>query len=139
LFVVGALALGEGLQRTGVAEALADAMVGVARPLGTGSVVLALLLVGTVLNQFTSPYAVTVLLMPIALDAAAALGVADARAFVLAVVFAGSNAFASPLGHQVNLMVMGPGGYRASDFVRVGGALCVLYAVLVGGVLALSS
>ena len=67
---------------------------------------------------------------PIAVSTAASLGIADPTPFLLAVAFAGSNAFATPLGHQVNLLVLGPGGYRYSDFLRVGAPLAFAYWVI---------
>jgi len=136
IFIAGALALGQAMDRTGLAAHLAKGVTGSMMGLGPAAVVSGILLLGTILNQFTSPYAVTALLTPVALAAATSLGVADVRPFVLAVAFAGSNAFATPLGHQVNLMVMGPGGYRYADFVRLGLPLCLYFWVFVSVALA---
>ena len=139
IFIAGALTLGRAFGRTGLAEYLAEGVADALMDLGPAAVVSGLLLLGTVLNQFTSPYAVTALLIPIALAAAKTLGVADVRPFVLAIAFAGSNAFATPLGHQVNLMVMGPGGYRYGDFVRLGLPLCLYFWAFVSVLLALTA
>jgi di/tricarboxylate transporter len=70
-----------------------------------------------------------VLLLPVAVDAATRLG-ANPFAFVLAVTFAASTAFMSPVGYQTNLFVYGPGGYDFGDYVRVGGPLQLLLAVV---------
>ena len=61
----------------------------------------------------------------IALSLASALGV-DARPYLIAVAFAASAAFATPLGYQTNLLVYGPGGYRFSDFFKMGAPLTLL-------------
>ncbi|MFW6342758.1 MAG: anion permease, partial [Halothiobacillaceae bacterium] len=66
-----------------------------------------------------------VLMIPVAVEAAARLG-ADPFAFVLAVTFAASTAFMSPVGYQTNLFVYGPGGYDFADYARVGGPLQIL-------------
>lgn len=137
VFIVGALALGEAFQATGLAENIAHGVVGNLHGLGPAAVASGLLFVGTLLNQVTSPYAVTVLLTPIAISAAQQMGLADSRIFILAIAFSGSNAFGTPFGHQVNLMVMGPGGYRFSDFVRFGMPLCLFFWLFLSGGLAL--
>ena len=130
IFVVGALALGEAMRETGLSDAIAGGIVGGMSTFGAGGTLAGLLLAGTLLNQVVSPYAVSVLLAPIAVSTAASLGIADPTPFLLAVAFAGSNAFATPLGHQVNLLVLGPGGYRYSDFLRVGAPLAFAYWVI---------
>lgn len=130
IFIVGALALGRAVESTHLSDLCASALVAPLLAHGPVAVLIALLAVGTLLNQFTSPYAVAALLMPIGLAMARELGV-EPRPFLLAVTFAGSNAFATPLGHQVNLMVMGPGGYRVVDFLKVGLPTCCLYGFLI--------
>jgi di/tricarboxylate transporter len=120
LFVVGTLALGQAIRTTGLAAECARGVIALLQGFGPGVVASGLMLLGTLLNLFISPYAVTVLLMPIAIATAESLGVSDVRPFILAIVYSGSNAFTNPMGHQVNLMVMGPGGYRYRDFLRLG-------------------
>jgi di/tricarboxylate transporter len=68
-------------------------------------------------------------MIPVAVDSAARLG-ANEFAFLLAVTFAGATSFMTPVGYQTNLMVYGPGGYRFGDFLRVGGPLQLLLAVV---------
>ncbi|MBC8327884.1 MAG: SLC13 family permease [Planctomycetes bacterium] len=139
IFVVGALALGEAMKTSALADSLAHGIVKLMSGLGPAAVASGLLFVGTFLNQLTSPYAVTVLLTPIALATAGSLGLEDPRPFLLAIAFSGSNAFATPMGHQVNLMVLGPGGYRFSDFLRLGLPLCLFFWVFVSVGLALAT
>jgi di/tricarboxylate transporter len=92
--------------------------------------VLALVYVVTaLLANLITPVATVVLMIPIAVDTAVRLG-ATPLTFLLAVMFAGSTAFMTPIGYQTNLMVYGPGGYRFTDYLRVGGPLQVLVAVV---------
>ena len=76
--------------------------------------------VGTsVLSLFLSNNSTAVLVLPVAVALAQGLGVAP-RPFVVAVIFGASACYASPLGYQTNLLVYGPGGYRFSDYLRLG-------------------
>ena len=81
------------------------------------------------LAAIITPVATVVLLTPVAIEAAISLGV-NPLAFVFAVLFAASSAFMTPVGYQTNLMVYGPGGYRFTDYVRVGAPLQVLLSVV---------
>jgi di/tricarboxylate transporter len=73
--------------------------------------------------------AATVLMVPIAIDIALELG-ANPQSFVLAVVIGASTSFLTPVGHQSNVLVFGPGGYRFADFTRVGWLLNVVLVVV---------
>merc|ERR1711964_599574 len=87
-----------------------------------GDVLLTILLVYlvvSVLTEVITNNAAAVLVIPIVLSMTNSMGVA-AEPFVIAVMMAASASFATPLGYQTNMMVFGPGGYRFSDFVRVG-------------------
>jgi di/tricarboxylate transporter len=76
-----------------------------------------------------TPVASVILLLPVAVDTATRIG-AEPFSFVLAVTFAASTAFMTPVGYQTNLMVYGPGGYRFTDYVRVGAPLQALLTVV---------
>jgi di/tricarboxylate transporter len=134
LTIGAAFGLGIALDKSGAALAIADRLVGVAGDAGPRAVLLTLYLLTSVFAAFVSSKASAVLMFPIALAAATALGV-DARPMVMGVVFAAAATFATPLGYPTNLMVYGPGGYRFGDFARVGlplnGILTVVVTVLV--------
>ncbi len=132
IFVVGAFALGKATENTKLAQLCAETMTrGLAR-WGPLALVSGFVLLTTVLHQFIAPYALVVLLTPIALETARLVpGGAVVTPFVLAVAFGGSNAFTCPMGHQVNLMVMGPGGYRYGDYLRLGIPLALITWIVV--------
>jgi di/tricarboxylate transporter len=88
------------------------------------------------LTEVMSNAAATVLAVPIAIDAAQGLG-ADPRAFVMAIVIAASTSFLMPIGHQVNVLIFGPGGYRFSDYTKVGVLLNVVLFILTATILPL--
>jgi di/tricarboxylate transporter len=90
-------------------------------------VVLALLyLLTAVLTEAMSNNAAAVILAPIALSLAATMHV-NPRPFLVAITFAASTSFATPVGYQTNTMVYAPGGYRFSDFIRIGGPLNIIF------------
>nr|WP_245545332.1 SLC13 family permease [Halomicrobium katesii] len=127
--LAGVIPLGLALEATGGATLLADLLV-LAAPSFPPLVVLGLMYVVTaVLTNIISNNASVVLMIPVAAEAAVQLG-ANAFAFVLAVTFAASTAFMTPVGYQTNLFVYGPGGYRFTDYLQVGAPLQAVFAVV---------
>jgi di/tricarboxylate transporter len=84
----------------------------------------------SVLTEIVSNNAVAVILTPIVIGLAAQIGV-DPRPFVVAVMFGASASFATPIGYQTNTLVYGPGGYRFSDFLRIGVPLNLVMMVAI--------
>jgi di/tricarboxylate transporter len=128
--LAGVLPLGVAMQQTGGDALIAAALVGVADVLPVLAVLALFYLLTAVLASAITPVATVVLLIPIAVDTASRIG-ADGFAFLLAVTFASAGAFMTPIGYQTNLMVYGPGGYRFTDYLRVGGPLQALLTVVV--------
>jgi len=127
--LAGVIPLGIALQQTGGADLIADLFV-LAAPGLPAILVLGLMYVVTaVLTNIISNNASVVLMIPVAVEAAGQLG-ANAFAFVLAVTFAASTAFMTPVGYQTNLLVYGPGGYRFTDYLKVGAPLQAVFAVV---------
>ena len=120
-----ALALGVTLQETGGAAFLAAALVDALAGVGPATVLSLFFLLVALLSNVISTKTTAVLFTPIAVDIALDIGVAP-EAFTVAVVFAANCSFASPLGYQTNLLVMGPGHYRFVDFVRAGAPLILI-------------
>jgi di/tricarboxylate transporter len=132
--LAGIIPLGIALEQTGTASYLGQLLASSAYVLPT-IVVLWLFYIATgLITEVISNNASVLLMIPVAAETA---GYIDANpfAFVLAVMFAASTAFLGPVGYQTNLFVYGPGGYRVSDFVRLGAPLqLVLSVVTVGGI-----
>ncbi|MFN4192327.1 MAG: SLC13 family permease [Tabrizicola sp.] len=124
------LAVGEGLDNSGAVELLVAAVAPWMEGLGPFALILVVYFIGLVLTEFLSNNAVAVIYTPVAIRLAENLG-HDPRPFVVAVMFSATLAFATPVGYQTNMMVYGPGGYRFSDFARVGVPLNILLMLVV--------
>ncbi|WP_435364979.1 SLC13 family permease [Haloarchaeobius sp. DYHT-AS-18] len=130
--LAGILPLSTALQETEAAQYLADLVVSSAATTVPvlGLVALFYLLTSLLANVIT-PVASVALMIPVAVGTAQQLpGTVDPFSFVLACTFAGSTAFMTPIGYQTNLMVYGPGGYKFTDYLRVGGPLQLLLLVV---------
>lgn len=119
------LAVGEGLDRSGAVEMIVAWVKPLMEGLSPFLMILAVYLIGLILTEFLSNNAVAVVFTPIAIELAHQLGV-NPRAFVVAVMFSSTLAFATPVGYQTNMMVYGPGGYKFLDFTRIGVPLNVI-------------
>lgn len=119
------LAVGEGLDRSGAVELIVTGVKPWMEGLPPFLMILAIYLLGLILTEFLSNNAVAVIYTPIAIELAHQLGV-DPRPFVVAVMFSATLAFATPVGYQTNMMVYGPGGYKFTDFTKVGIPLNIL-------------
>lgn len=120
-----ALALGVALQETGGAQFIAGSLVNVMAGAGPAAILSVFFLVVAALSNVISTKTSAVLFTPIAIDIAVELGVSP-EVFAVAVVFAANCSFASPLGYQTNLLVLGPGRYKFIDFARTGIPLIIL-------------
>jgi di/tricarboxylate transporter len=127
--LAGVIPLGIAMETSGAAALLAGFVVSAGDVLPMIGVLALFYLVTAVLTNLISNNASVVLMIPVAVEAAQTLG-ANAFAFVLAVTFAASTAFMTPVGYQTNLFVYGPGGYKFTDYVRVGGPLQLVFAVV---------
>ncbi|MFH1499945.1 MAG: SLC13 family permease [Verrucomicrobiota bacterium] len=139
LFLIyGMLAMGRAMETTGAAEWLALNVVSLTQQLVPGPhqglVLLAVIYLFTsIFTEVLSNNAIAALMAPIAIGIAAQLGY-DPRPFLVVVAFAASAAFATPIGYQTNTYVYGVGGYRFSDFVKIGAplnALCFAITMLI--------
>jgi di/tricarboxylate transporter len=119
MLIFGSLALGKALETSGGAQLVVDGALHLVQGLNPAVILSVLYLVTMILTEFLSNNATAILLTPIAINLAEGLGV-DARPFVVAVMLAASNAYATPVGYQTNTFVYNAGGYKFSDFVRLG-------------------
>ncbi len=130
IFVLaGLIPLGVAMERTGTAAWLASVIAHYGEGLTPLLVLGIFYLFTALLTEVLSNNASVVLLIPVAIDTAHAVG-GDPFSFILAVTFAASTAMLTPIGYQTNLMVYGPGGYRFSDFFRVGAPLQAVLVVV---------
>jgi di/tricarboxylate transporter len=134
--IAGMLPLGLAMENTGTAQLLADQIVVLVGDWGPLAVMMGIYLMTGLLTEVMSNAAATVLAVPIAIDAARSLS-ADPHAFVMAIVIAASTSFLMPIGHQVNVLVFGPGGYRFADYTKVGVWLNLILFILTALVLPL--
>jgi len=130
------LAVGSGLEQSGAVELI----VGAAAPglVGLPPFLLVLVVYGltSLLTETVSNNAVAVILTPIVIGLANEMGV-DPRPLVVAVMFGASASFATPIGYQTNTLVYGPGGYRFTDFIRIGLPLNVVMMFAMSGLIPL--
>lgn len=129
LLIAAAFGVSKALEKTGVAGAVASVLVDFGTQFGPVGVLAMVYLATLVFTEFLSNAAAAALVFPIATEAARQYGV-DARPFAIAITIAASAAFASPMGYQTHLMVYGPGGYRFSDFLKIGLPLDLLIFVV---------
>ena len=130
LILLGAmLPVGGALETTGAAALLTEGLVLVSEGLPLIVVTGLLLILAMMLSDVINNVATVVLLIPIGVSLAAGLD-ASVDAFLMAIAVGGSAAFLTPIGHQSNVLVMGPGGYRFSDYWRVGLLLEVIIVVV---------
>jgi di/tricarboxylate transporter len=123
--IASMLPLGAAIENTGAAQIGTEALLGVVGDLGPRWVVGALFVATVLGTQFIPTAALVVLMAPVALSTAATLGISP-HLLMMTVAIAASSSFASPMSHPANLLVMGPGGYRFVDYVKVGGPLTVI-------------
>ncbi len=119
MIIVTSLALGKALMGTGMADYLANGFVNVASAMPAPFILSAFLLLMTIMTNIVSNNAAAAIGTPIAISIANQLGVSP-EPFILAVLFGANMSFATPYGYQTNLLVMSAGGYKFSDFLRVG-------------------
>lgn len=129
LLIASTISLGKALENTGTAEIYGDFIVSLVQPLGPIAVIAALFFLTSLLTQFMSNNATAVLMTHIAIATAIQFGFGP-MPFIMAVLFGASACYATPIGYQTNLFVYGPGGYRFTDFAKLGIPLNVLVWIM---------
>ncbi len=127
--LAGILPLGIAMQKSGAAGLIAERAVGMVGDMGPVAVLAVVYLMTSVMTDTMSNNAAAVLLAPIAISTAQQMGV-DPRPFLMAITFAASTGFSTPVGYQTNTMIYNPGGYRYTDFLRTGVPLSILFWIL---------
>lgn len=127
--IAGLLPMGIAMEQTGAAEILANGMVTLIGNMGPMVLMAGFFVVAALASQVMPNPAVAVLLAPIALRTASDLGVSP-YPLMMTVAVSASAAFLSPVGHAANLLVMGPGGYRFADYIKVGFLLTIVTMIV---------
>ena len=128
------LAIGVALEASGAVALIVNAIAPALGNLPPFLIIWAIYLLTSVLTELVSNNAVAVVVTPITIELATALGI-DPRPLVVAVMVAASASFATPIGYQTNMLVYGPGGYKFTDFMRVGIPLSLSIGVLASAVI----
>ncbi|HMA61848.1 MAG TPA: SLC13 family permease [bacterium] len=128
--LAGVLPLGIALDKTGAAQMISDFLVSILEPFGPKAVLSGFFLFTMLMTNVVSKQAAAALFAPIAVHAANSIG-ASPRPFLLAVAYAASLSFITPVGHQVNTMVYNPGRYKFTDFVKIGTPLSIIVWIVV--------
>lgn len=135
IVIAASFALGAAMSKTGAAAQIAQWLLFMEEP--SPWLVLGLIYVMTVLfTELITNNAAAVLMFPIAVSVAEQIDV-DFMPFVIAIMFAASASFMTPLGYQTNLMVLGPGGYRFSDYLRLGAPVSLVVGITAVGLIPL--
>ncbi|MCB0209315.1 MAG: anion permease [Anaerolineae bacterium] len=129
LLLAGVLPLGIAMEKTGAAEWLSMLIISQGSYWGPTIILSAFFFAAMLLTNIISNQATAVLLAPIAIQAAQTLDV-NARPFLMAVTFAASLSFMTPVGYQTNTLIYGPGQYKFTDFTRVGTPLNILFWII---------
>ncbi len=129
LLIVGSIALGTAMEKTGASRFYAEGFLNLFADYSPRAVLAGFLLLTSISTQLLSNNATAVLLMPVAVSSAISIGI-DPKPLIIAVCFGASACFASPIGYQTNLLVYGPGGYRFSDYFKLGIPLNILVIVM---------
>ena len=130
ILIAGMLPLGSALDATGAAAFLADGVINMVGPFGPMAVMAGLMGLTFMATCVIPTAALVVLLGPIVINTAATMGIAP-HALMMAVAMAASSSFMTPISHPANIMVMGPGGYKFSDYLKVGVPLTLVVFVVV--------
>ncbi|MBL4915870.1 SLC13 family permease [Szabonella alba] len=123
------LAVGTGLDHSGAVQLIVNAIAPSLAGLPPWVMIFAVYSLASILTELVSNNAVAVILTPIAIGLGLSLGV-DPRPLIVAVMFGASASFSTPIGYQTNTLVYGPGGYRFTDFLRIGVPLNILLMVV---------
>jgi len=127
--LAGAMSLGVAMERSGAADLLSSSLIGLVGSMGPTAIVSVLFIFTSLLTGVMSNNASAVLLTPIAIATAVSMEV-DARPFLMAITFAASSSFMTPVGYQTNTMIYGAGNYKFMDFVKVGTPLNIIFWII---------
>jgi len=129
MLLAGVIPIGAAMENTGLARMLGESVATYGGPFGPTMVVALFYLVTSVLTELMSNNSAAIVLAPIAISTAQSLGISP-MPLLMAVTFAASASFMTPVGYQTNAMVYGPGGYKYTDYFRFGAPLNLLFLII---------
>lgn len=129
LVIAGAFGIANAIQNSGLAELLGQFAVNLTMPLGIPAVLAGIYILTSLYTSIITNNAAAAFLFPVALTIASGMNL-DIRPFAITVAIAASASFATPISYQTNLMVYGPGGYKFSDYLKIGIPLQILVGVI---------
>lgn len=131
LLIVASLGIGKVIESTGVADLIANTMIGlIAENFGMIGLLAGIYLITNILTEVITNTAAAVIVLPISLEVATYLDISPVSVAVIVAV-AASASFSTPIGYQTNLIVYGPGGYKFSDYLKLGLPLNIIFMVTV--------
>jgi len=128
--IAGMLPLGTALDQTGAAKLIAEGVVALVGPYGPNAVMLGLVALTFLATCFVPTAALIVLMAPIVLSTSTNMGLSP-HGLMMAIAMAASASFTTPISHPANILVMGPGGYRFMDYLKVGGLLTLVILIVI--------
>ena len=131
LVMAAGLGIGKAMDSSGATKFVIHNLIELIKGMGGGNTMImaAIFTISVVLTNMITAKAAAVLVLPIALAAATAAGI-DPKPLIIALIMGCAGSFATPFGYQTNMMVYGPGGYRSSDYLRLGVPLSILVGVV---------
>jgi di/tricarboxylate transporter len=123
--IASSFGLGAAILETGLADRVADGLISGLGGFGHWAILLGVILATVTLTETVTNNAAAVLMFPVAIAVAEHVG-GDPRGYAMAVAVVASASFLTPIGYQTNTMVWGPGGYRFSDYARLGAPITVM-------------
>jgi di/tricarboxylate transporter len=130
MVIAASFAFGTAIENTGLAAVVAGGISSVFGGFGSHAVLLGVVLATVTLTELVTNNAEAALMFPIGIEAARTLEL-DPRSFAIAIAVSASCSFLTPIGYQTNTMVYGPGGYRFTDYVRLGFPLTIVMMVMI--------
>ncbi|WP_404455383.1 SLC13 family permease [Virgibacillus necropolis] len=128
LLIASSLGIGTAMTKTGLASWIADQLMAFGQPIGLIAILVIMYILTNIFTELITNSAAAALMLPIGLSMAQALEL-DPMGFAALVAIAASSSFITPIGYQTNLIVYGPGGYKFSDYIKVGTPLSILVMI----------
>ena len=129
LLIASAFGVGAAMMESGLAQFLAENMLMIARPLGVIGLIAILYIMTNIFTELITNTGAAVLMFPIAMEMATQMDM-DYMGLTVTIAIAASASFITPIGYQTNLIVYGPGGYKFTDYIKVGAPLSLMTMVI---------